>query len=46
MLIYMADRYPWRERYPDLASYFDSLGKRESFKKTVPKPQKITDKVV
>jgi len=38
--------YPWRKNYPDLAKYIDGLNERESFKETVPVPQKITDKIV
>lgn len=38
--------YPWRKDYPDLATYMDSLGRRESFRSTVPSPQTIKDKIV
>ena len=38
--------HPWRERFPHLARYSDDLEKRQSFKDTVPAPQKISDKVV
>lgn len=38
--------YPWRKNHPDLAKYVDCLNGRQSFKDTVPVPQKITDKIV
>jgi len=49
VLGYLDVRFPeylWRDRYPDLASYADSLNQRESFKKTIPMPQTIQDKIV
>lgn len=38
--------HPWRERFPHLARYSHDLEKRQSFKDTVPTPQKIRDKIV
>ena len=38
--------HPWQENYPNLKRYSDQLEARESFKKTVPKPQEISDKIV
>ena len=38
--------HPWRETYPQLARYSEDLEQRQSFKDTIPTPQKISDKVV
>ena len=38
--------HPWREAYPHLARYSDDLEERQSFKETMPRPQKISDKIV
>ena len=38
--------HPWRETYPHLARYSDDLEERQSFKDTMPRPQKISDKIV
>jgi glutathione S-transferase len=38
--------HPWQEMYPNLKRYSDRLEVRESFKKTVPVPQTIRDKIV
>lgn len=49
VLGYMKVRYPtqdWQEEYPNLKRYSDGLEKRESFRETVPSPQKISDKIV
>lgn len=46
---YLDVRFPehaWRTRHPQLAQYVDGLLTRKSFRETVPKPQKITEKVV
>ncbi|MGI9332356.1 MAG: glutathione S-transferase C-terminal domain-containing protein [Gammaproteobacteria bacterium] len=36
----------WRTRHPHLASLFERLSARESFKTTVPAPQPLRDRVV
>ena len=49
VLGYMRVRFqdnPWQTEYPNLKRYHDSLELRESFKSTVPYPQKISDKIV
>ena len=49
VLGYMKVRFPdnsWQETYPNLKRYVDNLEERESFKSTVPYPQKISDKIV
>lgn len=38
--------YPWKDRHPNLARYCERLEGRESFKKTVPSPQTIKDRIV
>ncbi|EON66309.1 hypothetical protein W97_05702 [Coniosporium apollinis CBS 100218] len=38
--------HPWMERHPELKAYSDKLEERQSFKETVPSPQKISDKIV
>ena len=38
--------HPWRKMFPCLAKYSDELEERQSFKDTVPTPQKINDKTV
>lgn len=38
--------HPWRETYPHLARYSENVEKRQSFKDTMPRPQKISDKIV
>ena len=38
--------HPWRETYSHLARYSEKLEERQSFKDTVPVPQKINDKIV
>jgi len=38
--------HPWQEKYPDLKRYSDRLESRDSFHKTVPTPQTISDKIV
>ncbi|KAK5007095.1 hypothetical protein LTR28_005693 [Elasticomyces elasticus] len=46
---YLAVRWPdhtWRKQYPNLEKYWANLEKRESFKKTVPSPQNMVDKIV
>jgi glutathione S-transferase len=49
VLGYMKVRFPdnsWQETYPNLKRYSDRLEERESFKSSVPSPQKISDKIV
>ena len=49
VLGYMRVRFqdhPWQTEYPNLKRYCDGLESRESFKSTVPYPQKISDKIV
>lgn len=46
---YLSVRFPelpWRSMHPNLAAMSDRLEERPSFKKSVPYPQKISDKVV
>lgn len=46
---YLSVRYQefaWRSLHPDLAGFSARIEQRQSFKDTVPYPQKITDKVV
>ena len=38
--------HPWREIYPCLAKYSKDLEGRQSFKVTMPMPQRISDKIV
>lgn len=38
--------HPWRETYPHLARYSEDLEERQSFKDTIPTPQRISDRVV
>ena len=38
--------HPWREAYPHLARYSEDLEERQSFKDTIPTPQRISDRVV
>lgn len=38
--------YGLEEKFPPLARYWSALEERESFKSTVPTPQKISDKIV
>lgn len=38
--------YGMTEKYPELGKYWKRLEERESFKKTVPSPQTITEKIV
>ena len=38
--------HPWKETYLHLARYSRNLEERQSFKDTMPSPQKISDKVV
>lgn len=38
--------HPWRRTYPNLSRYYDGLSQRQSFKDTLPSPQKISDKIV
>jgi glutathione S-transferase len=49
VLGYFAVRFPeldWQKFYPNLAAYSARMERRPSFAKTVPFPQKISDKVV
>ena len=49
VLGYMSVRWPemkWREQYPNLAAYSDSMEQRPSLRSTRPVPQKILDKIV
>ena len=49
VLGYMTVRFkeiPWREMYPNLTRYVDTLEERPSFKDTKPYPQNISDKIV
>lgn len=49
VLGYMKVRYPdptWQTQYANLKRYSDRLEERESFKNTVPYPQKISDRIV
>ena len=48
LLRYLTVRWPtkpWREQYPNLATYSDRLETRPSFKNSVPVPQLIRDRV-
>ena len=38
--------HPWGETYPHLAKYSEDLEERQSFKNTIPRPQRISDRVV
>ncbi|CAD6577372.1 MAG: hypothetical protein ASARMPRED_008256 [Alectoria sarmentosa] len=38
--------HPWRETYLHLAKYSQNVEERQSFKDTMPTPQKISDKIV